>query len=121
MTKQEYYQLLVQSATNGTFPSLSAEGRCAYRGAEGRKCAVGLLISDEAYRESMESLACTAIYDNFDLPKGLNLLDLRKIQMLHDLHAGPFWSAQKFIKELNTLSFFSDVEKVNPDEIVCQQ
>lgn len=36
-------------------PSVDENGRCAYRGQEGRACAVGCTLTDEEYKETFEN------------------------------------------------------------------
>lgn len=43
-------------------PSMSKDGNCKYRGPNGAKCAVGVLIPDEAYRESYDSDGGYSLY-----------------------------------------------------------
>jgi hypothetical protein len=43
-------------------PATNRSGGCVYRNSGGLKCAVGCLISDEAYHEALED--CTPMMDN---------------------------------------------------------
>ncbi len=112
MTKREYYDLLVQSARDGTFPSIR-DGSCLYRGPGTKKCAVGLLIPDELYDREMEHYLVTDFPDTLIsriLPEGLSLSDLSRIQALHDEFYNSTWNARKFVENLNQLSCFQDLE-----------
>lgn len=55
MTSREYFEKLKVAATDGTFPSTDAiDGNCVYRTEDGRGCAIGIILSDKLYRQSME-------------------------------------------------------------------
>lgn len=122
MTKQEYYDLLVKSATDGTFPSMLGT-KCRYRGPRpGSKCAVGLLIPDDKYKLSMEggSVRNEVVAANLTIPDEMTIDDLGRCQDIHDIQAQDQtlypqrfpWTPGRFIDTINTLSCFSDVKKV---------
>src|SRR5690349_17957407 len=63
----QWVRQLVETSRSGGFPSrapknaVDGEGpthHCMYRSPEGRKCAVGILISDENYRPLLEVQNC---------------------------------------------------------------
>ena len=62
MTKQETFDKVVRALRAQGKKSIHAPNltSCAYRGYDGCKCAAGHLISDEDYREEMESVAVMA-------------------------------------------------------------
>lgn len=119
MLKQDYYDLLIKAANDGTFPSLTENGDCKYRFGE-KKCAVGILIDDEKYDPSIENLKANSSRLNLsdyisDWPGDLNVEDLRNVQICHDIYAFDVykrWNKEAFIKSLNSLPFFDDVKKV---------
>lgn len=124
LTKQEYYDLLVRSASDGTFPSLDGDGSCLYRGPEGARCAVGLLIPDDRYTEELEGKVPghNAVYQALEgsVPAGLTERDLTAVQLCHDdVAAGSFdandrrlpWSADAFVASINALPCFADVAR----------
>ncbi len=53
MTKQEIFDKVVRHLMKQGKKSL-VDTKCAYRGADGASCAVGVLINDEHYDESIE-------------------------------------------------------------------
>lgn len=56
LTAQTIFDTVVARLRAQGAQSVSADGtRCLYRGAEGRKCAVGWLISDAAYDPMMDA------------------------------------------------------------------
>jgi len=60
-------------------------GLCAYRGENGKKCAIGALISDEDLTEELNKTP--VFYSEVrDLPslKGLSLVFLTNLQEIHD-------------------------------------
>lgn len=116
MTKREYYDLLVKSASDGTFPS-GAPMDCRYRddGTPGcpKRCAIGLLIPDEKYVEEMEGrnmLVLGHSYPNaVTMPDGLTVEDLGSVQRLHDFAFDDGdWLSDEFLAGLDKLPCFQD-------------
>ena len=75
---------------------------CAYRGAHGRKCAVGCLISDEEYDSRMEGGAImfnkpqevnSQLVAAWAVKHGYNLALLAYLQSMHDGGCPEQWSA----------------------------
>lgn len=122
MTKQEYYNLLVDSARNGNFPATEPGPlgpRCKYRTPDGKKCAAGHLIPDHKYSPDMENRMAVSlrIVAAMEIPEGMNAWDVRWVQSAHDSQASCVnkpWDAQKFITAINDLLCFSDVVRVTP-------
>jgi hypothetical protein len=56
VTKQETFDFVVTSVIAQDGPSVDADGNCAYRGNDGRKCAAGHCISDDQYDSSFEGV-----------------------------------------------------------------
>jgi len=120
VTKQEYYDLLVKSAFDGTFPGFDRERfECEYRSPDGcRKCAVGILMSDQFYRKSYEGNTVRYLVEKMKtdvspiLPDGMTYEDLQTVQKIHDsLAALNGWSGDWFVDRINTLSIFQDVQR----------
>ena len=115
MTKQEYYDLLVKSANDGTFPCINPRHMtCTYRGPDNKKCAVGILISDELYNPDWDRglMPVNELPDDIItkiMPDGMNIIDLRNVQITHDKFLNRNWSAVEFIERLNALNCFKDV------------
>lgn len=55
LTMQQIFDKVVTHLRTQKIPSIEA-GDCLYRGPNGLKCAVGALITDEAYKDSLEDL-----------------------------------------------------------------
>jgi len=132
MTKQEYYDLLVKSAQDGTFPSAVIHDnmamQCLYRADQTphslKRCAGGLLIDDEKYSPDLETVRVTMLALShpgiFNLPEGLSVSDINAIQREHDeacdwKNKSIVWYKEQFIDCINALSCFADVVKVSPD------
>ena len=124
-TKQQYYDLLVKTSAEGGFPSLNTErDACRYRGTNGKKCAVGLIMPDEVYCLRMEgqlAMSACELAGNLDwIPEGMTPRDLVGIQRAHDWECQNLifgdadgvvtpWSHARFVANLNNLSCFADV------------
>lgn len=119
MTKREYYDLLLKSADDGTFPSVGPSMRsCLYRADQTaackRRCAVGLLLPDDEYIPDMEGLGVTSLEDRyrsrFVMPEGMKLDDLDYVQRLHDgvAQQGGGWDATRFKADLKQLHCFKE-------------
>lgn len=103
MTYPEYLKLRKQNmqrlcdiAVKGVLqqrrPSTFADGKCAYRGEEGTKCAIGFLIPDELYTPHMEmkGIASIHFYDvrvNQDIADDNCIAALSDLQHAHDSSA----------------------------------
>jgi hypothetical protein len=114
MTKQDYYNLLVQCAQDGTFPS-HQDGTCRYRGPHETRCAFGILIPDEEYEEEMEGQDLTLLdreFVDYLTPEGIPFRELLKIQKIHD-GLSEIFSSEQFIRSINALPCFDDVQKEN--------
>lgn len=55
LTMQQIFDKCITHLRTQKVPSIEA-GDCLYRGPNGLKCAVGALITDEAYKDSLEDL-----------------------------------------------------------------
>lgn len=104
MTRQEAFNVVWRSfVIEKAPPSLDHESYCVYRGPNGEKCAVGLLIPDDLYRmefegKSLRSIVCldSTLRKMFS---GDTLQLLLDMQSAHDdncdLMGGEFNSAMK--------------------------
>lgn len=127
MDVQEYYDLLVRSAVDGTFPSHDG-AVCVYRGDRTggcpRRCAVGVLIPDARYTDIVEDSSCDEewwekFHDCVSLPAGLEREDLEKAQYAHDSsRSTDGWNKESFLQKINALDCFARVKQVErwPDE-----
>lgn len=114
MTRQEYKELLIQCARDGTFPSyeesLGGKKICRYRGPGNKKCAAGVLIPDDKYTSEMEGRGIFASFveKSIQVPEGMLVEDLFYVQQIHDnlVHA---WDPKVFIEEIEKLPFFKGV------------
>ncbi len=124
LTKQELYDLQVLGAFDGSFPSVDKNGFCVYRGHGGMRCGIGICISDEEYSPIMDNGDEPGYKLNFLVkkavppPDGMSICDMADIQRCHDhstFHTEENtngWDREGFFRNLNMLSFFHDVIKV---------
>lgn len=88
MTAQEVFDTAVTGVINQGGPALAMATRsCRFRGDNGRKCAVGWLISDEDYDPRMESFTFPTLLEAYpetlrDLVPHQKLL--KELQLSHD-------------------------------------
>lgn len=75
-------------------------GTCAYRGPDGCKCAIGILISDEHYTRVLENVSAngSSVQDaiknsGYDLT-GVHSGFLTALQQIHDLNYPEIWKAR---------------------------
>lgn len=57
MNKKEIFQIVSRHLLEQGEPSFDNSGMCAYRGVDGKKCAVGCLIKDEFYSKGLEVIS----------------------------------------------------------------
>lgn len=105
MNRQEIFNriathLITQNARAIAGKDVMGEPKCAYRGADGTKCAVGCLIADEAYRPELEGKNCEASIVVDALAKSgipVSFEDgefLREIQRIHDFAEPADWPSE---------------------------
>lgn len=96
ITAQQLFDFVAWHLLEQGAPSLrtvvdEADGRlgnitCAYRGQEGRMCAVGCLLRDDEYVPNMEGRSARGLKDHGKLPVRLypHIDLLMRLQILHD-------------------------------------
>lgn len=90
MTAQELFNQAYLGVLAQDGPSrLPSSSMCAYRGPEGRKCALGLIITDEEYSPAMEGWGAYRLDDRGLLPERLrpHLPLLARMQDAHDSYS----------------------------------
>lgn len=123
MNAQQYYDLLCVSAFDGTFPGVAldhcGDTICRYRGDNGAKCAVGILIPDERYDPRFEggTVAAGDVFAAVDPVDGFGVREFAAVQGSHDstapMGAGrPAWNPGVFIDGINHLPCFAHVQKL---------
>ena len=108
MNKQEIFDIVVAHLRQQNAKSILAKPitnvhgaeSCAYRGPEGRKCAVGILLSDAEYSDTMEGQNAAQL-DKWScvLPETKKLLQDHKyllvaLQNVHDNYPVEKWEEQ---------------------------
>lgn len=76
-------------------PSETAYESCAYRGEEGRKCAVGVLIPDDEYKSYWDIRFGTKIEvvkSKCPSLRGMDLQLLKELQEIHDSRRPETWA-----------------------------
>lgn len=94
--------LLAQNKRSEQFSPQNNETMCAYRGQDGLKCAVGVLIKDEYFRPTINSLnlespqVLIALEDSLGLPGISNdeIYFLNGLQTIHDLDCPTAWKTK---------------------------
>ena len=87
MTEQEIFDKVYTHFVVERNPcSVSADGTCMYRGLNGAKCAVGLLIPDEQYQEGMEGMSASMLCEEYPsvCDWGVSPDFLMSLQCAHD-------------------------------------
>ena len=106
MTDQELFNIVATHLLTQNARSLggTTEDICAYRGDNGLKCAVGVLISDKYYEEKFEGLPCSAgvVLKALELSLGFLTADqidlLTRLQIIHDRKLVKDW--ESYLEEL---------------------
>ena len=96
MTTQEVFDKVATHLLTQNCKSVDDFGRCFYRGPEGTKCAVGILIPDEQYNPSMEHHTVQTLIDKFPMPEYFNRdkIMLIALQRIHDSDLVSTWKLQ---------------------------
>ncbi len=99
--QQEIYDRVKAHLQRQGKPSFDEHGECAYRGANGTKCAVGCLITDRAFAQYIgEDTNCCTINTTEVLTaltaSGIfnvlgHLALLHELQVVHDVSPPPKW------------------------------
>ena len=104
MNPQEIYDTVAKHLfaqgmrSRGKKPN-DAASSCMYRGPNGTKCAVGILISDKLYEPTMEGSSITGLFANYNLPDWMNQ-NLRLLIALQDTHDYSwYWYGSDRMKE----------------------
>lgn len=86
MTNQEAFEIMCNHLRLQEWcRSEDVYGYCMYRGGKGRKCAVGVLISDEDYNPDMERKNVDSLFSCFpSVDNGCSIHLLEDMQMFHD-------------------------------------
>ena len=102
MTNQEAFEVVARhllaqgrQSIRRPIPGMDFYVECAYRGQEGTKCAIGCLIPDDMYNESMEGVPARDLMRISPTAGVLGDLDedlLTKLQEIHDRSQPDRWS-----------------------------
>ena len=109
-TRQEIYDTARKGLLGQMKKSRFGGDKCAYRGDNGLKCAIGHCIPDDSYNESLEgSLAShQEIMEAVGLEQNLsNIQFLRDLQEVHDYSSPEDWEEE--------LDYFAERYNLNKD------
>ena len=98
MGQQETFDKVVNQLRRQNVKALGNYGLCVYRSSNGRKCAVGCLISDDRYSPSLEGQSLEVEFAN-ELKaileeEGHDLNLVRQLQAIHDRVFIHHWEAE---------------------------
>lgn len=102
MNNQEIFDVVANHLLKQQSKSLLSDGvgKCAYRGVNGLKCAVGILIPDHLYDETMEYKNIQSVIVDYPafrgyLNAGEDEIDLlEQLQFIHDYAEVTAWNAR---------------------------
>lgn len=97
MTNQEAFDIVVKHLLTQKVQSYNFGAGCRYRGVEGRKCAVGILIPDDVYKPEMENTRIDVLMQRpekwgLEYLKDVNLDLLCRLQNVHDYEEEEMWA-----------------------------
>jgi hypothetical protein len=96
MNNQEAFNIMVQHLRKQGRKSVLPDNPngCAYRGADGLKCAIGALISDEKYQKKYEGHSASMLAQLTGMFKGLDPYLLDDVQNIHDNYPVTAWESR---------------------------
>lgn len=93
MRRQEIFDAAYKGLASQGFVRSLADVGCAYRGAEGRRCAIGFLITDEKYSPGLEGLTPSDVAVR--RAANINDDDCEFAEELQEAHGGPDGDAEE--------------------------
>jgi hypothetical protein len=114
-TTQEVFDVCALHLLNQNERSVkfADSANCMYRGDNGLKCAIGILIPDEEYTENMEGNGVVRLTSKYGITDHVDMLSC--LQSLHDEHDVSNWQ-EKLIR-LAHAYYLSDERIANFGEI----
>jgi hypothetical protein len=96
MNNQEAFNIMVQHLRKQGQRAILKDDptSCAYRGADGLKCAIGALISDSEYNTQLEGRAASVLAAFYGMFKGLDPYLLDDVQNIHDNYSVTEWESR---------------------------
>lgn len=86
MTNQEAFDRMVTHLRKQGGKSEAHDGMCVYRAPSGRRCAVGVLITDEFYLDELEGQLVRDEQMRLVLNKAIPGVDLGLLDMMQEVH-----------------------------------
>lgn len=95
--------------------AMDDEGACIYRAPDGCKCAIGALIPDEVYTDSMEGVGIEAVMKEFPVVNKIFAMlrpaDLEQLQFIHDSSKVDSWPRKlKLFAELRDIPITKEAQ-----------
>lgn len=116
MNPQEIFNTVVNHLRNQNSKALNEEGSCCYRGCDGKKCAIGCLITDEEYSQCFEGVSAQNLLQVQNIPDSLKVKLsnhhklLQNLQNIHDSYPVQAWESQfKRIAQLYSLNLPGEI------------
>ena len=88
LTEQELFNKVFTHLLTQKEQSMDSKGLCLYRGPKGLKCAIGVLIPDNEYKKTVESLSVIDLNHEVQLACGLDESNIDLAQELQAIHDG---------------------------------
>jgi len=123
MNTQEAFNQIVSHLRLQKVKSFSSNGRCAYRGINNLKCAVGCLIPDDQYSFLMEGFTIWQALHDVSINSDLNTALMPHVNMLlfmqriHDHYPVEVWE-EEFIRVAKDLKLTLEMLVQNEKEII---
>lgn len=118
MTKVEFWNLIVASASDGTMPGYRGSGlqRVYFRvpGSPRKRCVWGLAIPDCRYHPSIESAAIADVIPILDLADKPTVRQFEQLRYVHDQAADSRkeWEPAFFLSRAGRCDYFSGIQEV---------
>jgi hypothetical protein len=96
MNNQNAFNIMVQHLRKQGRKSVLPDdpNGCAYRGADGLKCAIGALISDKKYKKKYEGQSASMLAMFYGMFTGLDPYLLDDVQSIHDNYPVTEWESR---------------------------
>lgn len=109
---QEVFDTVAKHLLNQGRISESPDGSCGYRGQDGMKCAIGVLIPDDLFREEMEGVTVEKLIPLYsDIGSLFSRVDtglLNRLQLVHDTIDPYSWKQElRFLASRYDLNMFA--------------
>lgn len=105
MSKKDIFEYVIKHLQDQGVQSMKIDV-CAYRGINGRACAVGCLIPDEYYKPIFEGKAIKSVLGNYEITPVLGAFFYKHLKLLDDL---------QWLHDSNQFNNYSCIKKIRID------